>query len=241
MKPLGALHERQRQKLAPERVTWLGSASDLPDAPLFLVASEFFDALPVRQFVRDGSGWRERLVGLRDGGLAFGLSEPVPLAELDHRLGSTRPGDLVELRTAADAVIESVASRLAECGGAALVIDYGNWRSLGDTLQAVKEHRSTDPLAEPGWADLTAHVDFEALANAARGAVPSALTPQGVFLERLGITARANRLAKSLCGRALEEHVAAHRRLTHPQEMGSVFKVLGFTPESAPPLPGLEA
>jgi len=124
--------------------------------------------------------------------------------------------------------------------GAALVVDYGGWRSLGDTLQAVQEHRPVDPLARPGLADLTAHVDFETLADAAEGVIHGPLTPQGVFLERLGITARANRLARSLSGRALEDHVAAHRRLTHPAEMGGMFKVIGFTPKGAPRFPGLD-
>ena len=235
-----ALRERQRRKLDNERITWLDSASELPDAPLFLIASEFFDALPVRQFVRAEAGWQERLIGVHGDRFVHGLSEPAPLAELERRTADTRPGDLVELRTAAGAVIAAVASRLTRYGGGALVIDYGDWRSLGDTLQAVTGHRYVDPLAEPGLADLTAHVDFEALAVAAADTTPSSLTPQGVFLERLGITARANRLAKTLSGSALEEHVAAHRRLTHPQEMGSIFKVLGLTPNGAPPLPGLD-
>ena len=234
-----ALCERQRQVLGTERVTWLDSVFDLPNGPLFLLASEFFDALPIRQFVRDETGWRERLVGVREGYLAFGLGDPVSVKELEQHMIDAVPGDVVELCAAAGAVIAVIASRLAEFGGAALVIDYGDWRSLGDTLQAVKAHRRVDPLAEPGLADLTAHVDFEALANAAVGAVPGSFTPQGVFLERLGITARAEGLAQSLRGQALEEHIAAHRRLTHPEEMGGIFKALGFTPEGAPRFPGL--
>ncbi len=235
-----ALRHHQRRKLTSERITWLNAVSDLPDEPLFLLASEFFDALPIRQFIRAESGWRERLVGLGDGDLAFGLGEPMPVKELEQRLTDVRLGDLVELRFPARAVIGTITSRLAEFGGAALVIDYGKWRSFGDTLQAVKDHRFVNPLAEPGLADLTAHVDFEALAHAAVGTIPSSLTPQGVFLERLGITTRAKGLARSLGGCELDEHIAAHRRLTHPGEMGSLFKVLGFTPNGAPQLPGLE-
>ncbi|MCY4167470.1 MAG: SAM-dependent methyltransferase [Rhodobacter sp.] len=229
----------QSRKLDAKRITWLASVSDLPDAPLFLIASEFFDALPINQFVRTDSGWRERLIGLRDGALTFGLGETAPAVDLDRRTADTRQGDVVELRPSARTVIASVTSRLDRYGGAVLVIDYGNWRSLGDTLQAVKGHRNVDPLAEPGLADLSAHVDFEALADAAADVIHGPLTQQGVFLERLGITARANRLAGSLCGKALDEHIAAHRRLTHPQEMGSIFKVLGFTPRDAPRFPGL--
>ncbi len=230
----------QSRKLGAERITWLASVSDLPTAPLFLIASEFFDALPIRQFVRTGSGWRERLIDMRDHMLVFGLGEAAVVADLDRRMANTRPGDIVELRPSAQTVITSVASRLADHGGAVLVIDYGNWCSLGDTLQAVKGHRNVDPLAEPGLADLTAHVDFGALADAAADVIHSPLTRQGVFLERLGITARANRLARSLRGNSLDAHTAAHRRLTHPQEMGGIFKVLGLTPKDAPGFPGLD-
>ncbi len=231
---------RQRLELAGERINWVDTVFGLPEAPLFLIANEFFDALPIRQFIREDTGWRERMVGMRGGKLAFGLSEPAPVAKLDRRLGDTRPGDLVELRSTAEAVMETVATRIARYGGGALIIDYGDWRSRGDTLQAVKAHRFVDALAQPGLADLTAHVDFEALADAAKCVMPSALTTQGVFLERLGITARANRLARSLSGQELDAHVTAHRRLTHPKEMGNIFKVLGLTPQGAPRFPGLD-
>ncbi|WP_172300465.1 class I SAM-dependent methyltransferase [Pseudoruegeria sp. HB172150] len=231
------LRERQKQTLETYEITWCGSADNLPDAPLFLIANEFFDALPIRQFVRDEGGWRERQVALIDGQLALALSTPAPIAELDHRLGDTRPGDLVETCAPARAVMQAIASRVAGHGGAALVIDYGDWRSLGDTLQALRGHQSENPLASPGDADLTAHVDFEALAKAATGLAHTAMTPQGVFLERLGITPRAQALARNLQGKALEAHIAAHRRLTHPDEMGSLFKTIAFhsTETSAPP------
>ena len=133
-----------------------------------------------------------------------------------------------------------IGRRIAEHGGAALIIDYGDWRSRGDTLQAVRGHAPEDILAHPGQADLTAHVDFEPIARAAAPALASTLTPQGVFLERLGITARAEALARRLGGDALRSHIAAHRRLTHPEEMGSLFRVLGLRPDGAPPLPGLD-
>lgn len=219
-------------------IAWRESVTDLPDVPLFVVANEFFDALPVRQLQRDGDKWRERLVGLEGETLAIGLSDPKAMAPLEHRLEDTRDGDIVEISPMGESTAAEVGGRIAQHGGAALIVDYGDWRSLGDTLQAVKGHEPADPLDEPGLADLTAHVDFEALARA----TPSQcgrLTPQGVFLERLGITARAQALAKGLEGDALDTHIAAHRRLTHPHEMGTLFKVMSFTPDGAAPLPGL--
>lgn len=217
---------------------WHDDVTTLPDAPLFVVANEFFDALPIRQFQRDPGGWREVQVGVQDGGLGLGLSAPAPIALLDHRLDDTSPGDIVEQCPAAAPIAEALAQRIAFHGGMALIIDYGDWRSLGDTFQAVQDHKSVDPFAAPGQADLTAHVDFEALAQAASPAKHTKLTPQGVFLERLGITQRAQALAQRLSGATLDAHIAAHRRLTHPAEMGSLFKVLGLYPDGAPLPPG---
>ena len=211
----------------------------LPDGqPLFLIANEFFDALPIRQFQRTETGWRERVLGLADDQLRFGLSDPV--SALPHRLSDTGPGDIVETSPASEAVAATLGARIARDGGVALIVDYGDWRSRGDTFQAVANHEPVDPLASPGEADLTAHVDFEALARAASPAAASAMMPQGVFLERLGITARAEALARNLTGPALKSHVAAHRRLTHPQEMGTLFKVLALYQPGTPPPPGVD-
>ncbi|GGD46887.1 class I SAM-dependent methyltransferase [Sinisalibacter lacisalsi] len=234
-----ALREKQRAALAGHDITHHDSAGTLPEAPLFLIANEFFDALPIRQFIRAGDAWRERLVGLDDDTLAFGLGVPDMPAELAHR-DDVAEGGLVETCPAAAAIMDQIARRIGTHGGAALIVDYGDWRSLGDTLQALKSHAPVDPLATPGEADLTAHVDFEALARAAPALAASRLTPQGVFLERLGITPRAEALARRLSGTALDAHVAAHRRLTHPDEMGTLFKVLALVPPGAPMLPGLE-
>ncbi|WP_299043341.1 SAM-dependent methyltransferase [uncultured Tateyamaria sp.] len=234
------LRAAQAKTLAGHDITYVDSAEHLPDAPLWLVANEFFDALPIRQFQRDGSGWRERCVGVQKGALTFGLSPLGPQASLEHRLADTEDGQLVETCPVARPILAALASRIASRGGAALIIDYGDWRSLGDTLQALHAHAPVDPLASPGQADLTAHVDFETLCTAAAPAAHSRVTPQGVFLERLGITARAQALAAKLEGPALEAHVAAHRRLTHPAEMGNLFKVLGLFPNHAAPPPGLE-
>lgn len=234
------LRQIQARTLQAHQVTWATDAEDLPDQPLYLVANEFFDALPIRQFVRDGTGWRERQVGLQDGKLALGLGPAQPQPALNGRLKDTGEGDLVEICAAVSPVLSPITGRIARHGGTALIIDYGDWRTLGDTWQAVQNHKPVDPLAHPGAADLTAHVDFEAIAQAAAPCGHSRVTPQGVFLERLGITQRAQHLARTLTGPALDSHIAAHRRLTHPQEMGNLFKVIALYPPQAAPPPGLE-
>jgi SAM-dependent MidA family methyltransferase len=235
-----ALQKVQANTLAAHQVTWIAQMSDLPDQPLYLIANEFFDALPVRQFVRDGARWRERQIGLQGDQLAFGLGPAQPQPALAARLHDTKDGDLVEICGALAPILSEITARIGTQGGAALIVDYGDWRTLGDTLQAVRNHAPADPLADPGAADLTAHVDFEAIATAAAPCAHSRVTPQGVFLERLGITQRARQLAQTLTGPALDNHIAAHRRLTHPQEMGNLFKVIAvYPPQTAPP-PGLE-
>ena len=234
-----ALRAVQKETLAGTDVTWIDDATALRETPVFAVANEFFDALPIRQFVRDGAKWRERQVGLEGEELAFGLGPAQPQPALAARLADTADGDMIEERSAATPIIETLGRRISGYGGAALILDYGDWRSKGDTFQAVQDHAPTDPLSRPGMADLTAHVDFEALANAAPCA-HGAMTPQGVFLERLGITQRAQQLAATLTGNALDQHIAAHRRLTHPAEMGTLFKVLGLHPPDGAPPPGID-
>lgn len=237
------LKAKQHRALSGYPVQWQGTVDRLPDQPLWLVANEFFDALPIRQFLREGKQWREKRIGRKQGDLTFGLGPLTAQPALDHRLADTDDGDLVEICEAATPIVALIAQRLARHGGAALIVDYGDWRALGDTLQALRGHRFADALTDPGQLDLTAHVDFEALALAARavGCAYSRLTPQGIFLERLGITARAQTLAAPLSGSDLDSLIAAHQRLTHPQEMGNLFKVLGLYPDQATPPPGLNA
>ncbi len=234
------LKDRQQDTIDHENLHWAETVADLPDGPLFVVANEFFDVLPVHQFQRTASGWRERMVGLRGDGFAFGLGGGMPAIGELSSAQAVKPGEIRETRPAANGIIGELATRIARFGGAGYVIDYGDAASLGNTLQAVARHEKVDPLLEPGRADLTAHVDFGALRHAAGGVGCTDLTPQGVFLERLGITERARALSRNLGGRALENHVTAHRRLTHPDEMGTLFKVLALHPEGADPPFGLE-
>ena len=227
---------RAKQAAAVPDAQWHNDVSTLPDAPLFLIANEFFDALPIRQFTRDAAGWREHMVAVVDGKLTYGLSDAAPLGALDHRLVDTKAGDVVEICPALPAIAGHIAGIIDAQGGAAIIIDYGDWQSQGDTLQAMANHAPTDPFADPGQADLTAHVDFAAIAAAG---THTRMTAQGVFLERLGITARAQTLAKGLTGAALDSHIEAHRRLTHPDAMGTLFKVIGLYPTGGTPPAGL--
>jgi SAM-dependent MidA family methyltransferase len=229
------LRALQAATLSAAGPSWLDRVEDLPDQPTFLVANEFLDALPIRQFLLSPEGWRERLVGLSDEVLAFGLSPPLPQVPDTPAFRAARPGDLIEHGAPAQAAVAAALRPILRHGGLALFIDYGGWRSRGDTLQALRAHAFDPPLAHPGMADLTAHVDFEPLAALAPA---HAFDTQGNVLCRLGIDQRAERLALGLNGTALESHRAALQRLTDRREMGSLFKVLALTRAGAPLPPG---
>jgi NADH dehydrogenase [ubiquinone] 1 alpha subcomplex assembly factor 7 len=211
--------------------TWHDTVAGLPDGPLILVANEFFDALPIRQFVRTKEGWAERVVGLgADRRLAFGLMPGASLPELPPGVA---PGTVWETGAAATALAAEIGTRLAATpsAGAALIVDYGYATSPpGPTLQAVRGHAHDDPLAHPGEADLSAHVDFAALAEAAEAAGTHAapLLTQADFLARLGLAERAERLARARDAATARTIRSGADRLTRPDGMGDLFKVLGL-------------
>jgi SAM-dependent MidA family methyltransferase len=209
------------------------------DRPLLIVANEFFDALPIRQLVRSGDGWRERLVDVADDRLAPTLGAQRYDAAIPEALRDAPPGSTLETSPACVATMRALAARLVAQGGALLAIDYGYaGPAIGDTFQAMRAHAFADPFAHPGEQDLTAHVDFTALAEAARaeGAVAHPLESQGALLSSLGIAERAAGLAQAYPARQGELE-AAWRRLCAPEQMGTVFKALAIT---APgwPIPG---
>lgn len=230
---------RGQQKGAVPKAIHHDTVFNIPDRPILLVANEFFDALPIRQFQRAEDGWSEIVVGVDGQSLRFGTVPQGAVAHLEHRMEDTSTSDIVETCDPARQIVDHLTTHISTYGGCGLIIDYGDWRSLGDTMQAITDHKSVHPLSSPGLSDLTAHVDFESLFNAAR-CTTSRITPQGVFLERLGITTRAQALAAGLSGQKLENHIAAHRRLTHPDEMGTLFKVMGLAQTQAHLPPGLE-
>ncbi|WP_026792083.1 class I SAM-dependent methyltransferase [Pleomorphomonas oryzae] len=229
------LRRRQEARLSGlASPVWHDRIDDLPDGPLIVIANEFFDALPIRQFVRSERGWRERVVGLdeRDN-LAFGIGAAAPdLALLPAGASEASIGAVAEINRPAEAIVATLAHRLVQHGGAALIFDYGHLKSgFGETLQAVRSHHYADPLSEPGECDLTAHVDFDRLAQAAVAEGASVLGPitQGDFLITMGLVERAGALGS---GRSEEEQqniVAAVERLAGPEEMGTLFKAMAVT------------
>ena len=235
------LMAEQRGTLAASglEVSWHASIADVPDGPAIILANELFDALPVRHYVRTAAGWCERCVGLdANGALAFGVSrEPEPSIR-----NEAREGAVLEISAAGYRLASMLAARLAAQGGAMLVVDYGHTETgIGATLQAMRDHQFVDPLADPGLADLTAHVDFAALARAARAQGLDVQGPvtQGAFLRELGIFERAAALRQRATPQQVLALDAALQRLTQGSEgMGELFKAMALCPRGTPVMPG---
>lgn len=222
------LRAAQRERVPT--ATWHDSLDAVPDdAPLLLVANEFFDALPVRQFVRVEHGWRERMVALGSDGFVSALGLADATALVPPAVWQAAVDSVVETCPAATAIAAEIGARLAHRGGAALMIDYGHAGPVtGDTLQAMRDHAYADPLADPGEADLTCHVDFTALADAS-GVTASGPIGQGAFLLGVGIGERTAMLQSHATAVQRDALDAAVSRLTGPTAMGTLFKVMALT------------
>lgn len=241
-----ALKMVQGRTLTPMGVEigWLDRIEDIPPGPAILLGNEFLDCLPVRQAVKQKGQWHERLIGLDETGEAFRFVMGPRLgaeAELvPERLREAPDGTLAELRPGDQQVVDHLAQRFASQPGHALFIDYGPAQSeAGDTFQAIRQHRKADPLEAPGTADLTARVDFEQLAHFARqgGLAVTGPAPQGDWLRAMGLEVRA----AALIGQAPELKTRIARqvmRLSEPDQMGELFKVMAISAQGLPKPPG---
>ncbi len=237
------LRAEQAALLEEARPTWHAGVEGVPPGPLLVVANEFFDALPIRQFERVGDGWRERVVTLAPDSRALRFAAAGPCCAATDGPAGAPAGAIVERAPVREALAAALARRVVKHGGAALIVDYGHeGTGLGDTLQAMRRHRRHGVLEAPGAADLTAHVDFSALAAAARQAGARVFGPvaQGEFLQALGIEARAGVLKQRASAEQAREIDAALRRLTGAHAMGALFKALALAHPALGAPPGFE-
>lgn len=231
-----ALRETQADRLAAWNIRHYDDLDAVPPGPSVIFANEFLDCFAIRQFVRDGNGWRERQIGLdRSGKLSFGAGPP---ADIPPDLIPV--GDHVEYAPALETLVSSIAKRFRQHPGRALLIDYGpDDRSPDDTLRAYMAGKQVDPLAHPGAADLTADVDFPRLRRVCEreGITVFGPTQQRYVFTRLGANERAASLAQANPVRADEIQQAVHK-LVSPDQMGARFKCVALTPHGAPAPPG---
>ena len=231
--------QRKTLKDAGVPLRWYAALDAVPEGPLVMLANEFIDALPIRQFIRRGEAWRERLIASDGrGGFTFIDGE----AEDEGRyLPQTATDDaILEIRPAAQALMHELGRRAALATVAALMVDYGHVESgFGDTLQAVRGHRFADVLANPGAADLSSHVDFADLKReaVAAGLMTHGPMPQGEFLLKLGLAGRRERLLQRATPTQAEAIASGAARLVDPRQMGVLFKALALTSAGLPPPP----
>lgn len=230
------LKTAQQQALAGHDVTWHETLPAPDGVPMICLANEFLDALPVHQFVRTADGWCERRIDYdpRRHELRFVANGPgQPDGDLSAPwLRDAAAGDILEQSPVVETVVGELSRQLDAHGGLALLIDYGHTRhGIGETLQAVRQHRPIDPLAAPGDSDLTAHVDFLTVGETARAAGARTWGPvdQGVFLQRLGIRERADALRGSAGESQARDIETGLARLIGPAEMGTLFKVIAVS------------
>ncbi len=244
----GRLRHEQQKRLRSSEVKplWADEFDDIPAAPTLIIANEFFDCLPVRQFQNVSNSWRERLVGLSSDNknLEFVLGNTPPPSDFSlPDPAECDEGEIFEISFAALEFLTDIHSLLNEQGGGALIIDYGHMQSgFGDTLQAVRNHKYWPPLASPGRADLTVHVDFEAIA---RGAIDSGVkvhgpVTQGQFLDRLGLALRIEMLCKGKTAEEVAKIQAGASRIAASNQMGEIFKVLCISSPSLPTPSGFD-
>lgn len=238
--PRLAAIQRDRLTQYGSRIAWHVDLSTLPRQPLLIVGNELFDAIPTRQFARMGGAWRERMVGLVGSDLAFVAGADILPDQLAAAgIGEPAEGAVFETAPAREAMVQSIAGRIAGDGGAGLFFDYGHVEQpWGNTLQAVKRHAHDGVFDHPGEADLTSHVDFAALAAVVRGhGLDARVTTQGDFLLGMGLLQRAGALGSAADEATREAIRAAVERLAGPDQMGTLFKVLGVLPTGLPVVP----
>jgi NADH dehydrogenase [ubiquinone] 1 alpha subcomplex assembly factor 7 len=231
------LRAEQKERLKDHAVTWHEDFSQVPDGPLIVIANEFFDALPVHHYERTAGGWRERLVVTApDGALAVSAAG-APLKAPPEWAQDAAPGAVIELSPERADYARRIATRLVEQGGAMLALDYGHAiPAPGETLQAVMRHKKVSPFHRPGEADLTAHVDFHALAVAMEraGAVCWGPVEQGDFLRAMGLAARYEMLRRKATARQRIILRRGVERIAGDEQMGRLFKVLAAASPGLP-------
>ncbi|MEQ8333645.1 SAM-dependent methyltransferase [Nisaea sp.] len=239
------LRSLQRETLADTGVTWHDSLETLPRLPSLVIGNEFFDALPIRQLIYRGGAWRERCIVWDDHSDAPRWSDMAApdtlIRQMPERAAVPAEGDIFEICEDGRLTAGAIAQHIALHGGAGLFLDYGHGKSAyGDTFQALRRHRYVDVLDAPGTADLTAHVDFDALlaSAAASGCSCFGTVTQGQFLSALGVEARVERLAQEASPRQTMTLRSSARRLIEPTEMGTLFKAVAIAAPEVDALPG---
>jgi len=231
------LREMQKSKLKTYNVQWHNNFDEVPEGCCFLIANEFFDAMPIHQFQKQGGHqfekqggkWKERVITYNKNRFEFSLSDNDVKGIIPEKFLDAEEGSIFEISPVSTEIVYNISERIKKYGGVGLIIDYGHMESgLGDTLQAVSRHKYSNPLEDVGKKDITAHVDFEVLKNIAKDKIDvSGIFTQGEFLTSLGIQTRAEMLCKNASNKSqIDDINSSLNRLISKTEMGDLFKIL---------------
>ncbi len=226
----------QKDVITNAECHWYTELNEVPHGFSYIIANEFFDALPIDQYVKTQTGWAELRVDHGENRFHVQRTAPRTNPDLDLIYPDTQTGSIIEPSAQRDDLAFMLGQRLRAHGGAALIVDYGTWSGTGDTFQALRNHQSVSPFENLGKADLTSHVDFKNIARLS--GCDHRFTTQGEFLEYLGITERAEKLCQAVKEATAQRVIDGHRRLTHPDEMGRLFKVLALYSNTLTHIPG---
>ena len=220
----------QKENLRNNNVRWISNIKNLSSEPQILIANEFFDALPINQYVKGNEGWHEKRISIKNDKLCFTLDKKIWVPN-DSIFSNFEIGDTLEYSEPGVTIFSNICNHLFKYDGVLLVIDYGNTSGVGDTLQAVNNHEIRSVLETPGQSDLSSHVNFNLLKEIAnkKNLYVSPLVDQQRFLLKLGIEERLRSLTKNLCSSKAEKVASEIKRLIDPGKMGTLFKVIAIT------------
>ena len=220
----------QKESLRNNNVRWISDIKKLGSAPQIIIANEFFDALPINQYVKGSEGWHEKKIAIKNSKLCFTLANKIWVPS-DSIFSNFKKGDTLEYSEHGVSIFSNICNHLIKYDGVLLVIDYGNISGVGDTLQAVNGHEIMSVLEKPGQSDLSSHVNFKLLKEIAskKNLYVSPLIDQQRFLLELGIKERLKSLTKNVCSPKAEKVASEIKRLIDPDKMGTLFKVIAIT------------
>ena len=220
----------QKENLKNKNIKWISDIKGLSFEPQIIIANEFFDALPINQYVRNNEGWYEKKITTKNGKLCFTLGNKIWVPS-NSIFSNFKIGDTLEHSEQTISIFSNICNHLIQYDGVLLVVDYGNTSGIGDTLQAVSDHKFSSILEKPGQSDLTAHVNFKLLKEIAskKNLYVSPVKEQHNFLLQLGINERLKSLTKNVSSTIAERVETEVKRLIDPDKMGSLFKVIAIT------------
>lgn len=220
----------QKENLKNKNIKWISDIKGLSFEPQIIIANEFFDALPINQYVRNNEGWYEKKITTKNGKLCFTLGNKIWVPS-NSIFSNFKIGDTLEHSEQTISIFSNICNHLIRYDGVLLVVDYGNISGIGDTLQAVNNHKFRSILDKPGQSDLTSHVNFKLLKEIAikKNLYVSPVKEQQNFLLELGIKERLKSLTKNVSSTIAERVETEVKRLIDPDKMGSLFKVIAIT------------